>query len=210
MADEKEVIKEEQETVGEQVPETETAPEAEEATVEQAEAPAEEKPEEKDGKKFGRKDKKTKKDEAAEAAMKAAAELAAANDKYLRLAAEYDNYRRRTQKEKDELNALIKKNTITEFLPVYDNLVRALDAPTEDEAYKKGVRMIMDQFMKTFDKLGVTKIESLGQTFDPNIHNAVMHVDDETKGENEIVQVFQEGFKVGDKIIRTPMVKVAN
>ena len=96
------------------------------------------------------------------------------------------------------------------FLPVYDNLVRALKQPTEDEAYRKGIEMIMTQFCTTMEKLGVEKIESLGRTFDPALHNAVMHVDDETKGENEIVEVFQEGFRLGDKVIRFAMVKVAN
>ena len=93
---------------------------------------------------------------------------------------------------------------------MFDNLVRALNTPTEDEAYKKGVEMIMTQFNATMEKLGVTRIESLGEKFDPAFHNAVMHVEDEEKGENEIVEVFQEGFKLGDKVIRFAMVKVAN
>ena len=97
-----------------------------------------------------------------------------------------------------------------QFLPVYDNLERALKQGTEDEAYRKGVEMIMSQFNATLEKLGVKKIESLGQTFDPNKHNAVMHVDDESLGENVIVDVFQEGFTVGEKVIRFAMVKVAN
>ena len=96
------------------------------------------------------------------------------------------------------------------FLPVYDNLARALKQGTEDEAYRKGVEMIMTQFESTLEKLGVKKIESLGKTFDPNLHNAVMHVDDESLGENTIVDVFQEGFQLGDKVIRFAMVKVAN
>ena len=137
-------------------------------------------------------------------------ELKGANDRYLRLLAEYDNYRKRSQKEKDNLYGDVKADTVTKFLPVYDNLCRALAQTTEDEAYRKGVEMIMTQFEQTLEKLGVTKIESLGQTFDPNRHNAVMHVDDETKGENEIVEVFQEGFLIGDKVIRFAMVKVAN
>ena len=133
-----------------------------------------------------------------------------ASDAYLRLLAEYDNYRKRSQKEKDSLYADIKADTVTKFLPVYDNLVRALNQGTEDEAYRKGVEMIMNQFCQTLEKLGVTKTESLGQKFDPKFHNAVMHVDDEEKGENEIVEVFQEGFMLGDKVIRFAMVKVAN
>ena len=134
----------------------------------------------------------------------------AQSDAYLRLLAEYDNYRKRSQREKDSLYADIKADTLLKFLPVYDNLVRALNQPTEDEAYRKGIEMIMTQFCTTMEKLGVEKIESLGKTFDPSLHNAVMHVDDETKGENEIVEVFQEGFRLGDKVIRFAMVKVAN
>ena len=139
-----------------------------------------------------------------------AAEYAALNDKYLRLCAEYDNFRKRSQKEKDNLYADIKAETLKQFLPVYDNLVRALDQSTEDEAYRRGVEMIMTQFNTTMERLGVTEIESLGQKFDPAFHNAVMHVEDEEKGENEIVEVFQKGFLMGDKVIRFAMVKVAN
>ena len=138
------------------------------------------------------------------------AEYAALNDKYLRLCAEYDNFRKRSQKEKDSLYADIKAETLKKFLPVYDNLVRALDQSTEDEAYRRGVEMIMTQFNTTMEKLGVTEIESLGQKFDPAFHNAVMHVEDAEKGENEIVEVFQNGFIMGDKVIRFAMVKVAN
>ena len=139
-----------------------------------------------------------------------AEELKGANDRYLRLLAEYDNYRKRSQKEKDSLYADIKSDTVAKFLPVYDNLVRALAQSTEDEAYRRGVEMIMTQFNTTLEKLGATRIESLGQKFDPSLHNAVMHVEDEEKGENEIVEVFQEGFMMGEKVIRFAMVKVAN
>ncbi len=141
---------------------------------------------------------------------KPAGEVAALNDKYLRLLAEYDNYRKRSQKEKDALYGDIKANTLKDFLPVYDNLVRALAQPTEDEAYKKGVEMIMTQFNKTLEKLGITEMDCLGQKFDPAFHNAVMHVEDAEKGENEIVEVFQKGFMLGDRVIRFAMVKVAN
>ncbi len=148
---------------------------------------------------------------APEEAPKAAGdELAALNDKYLRICAEYDNYRRRSQKEKESLYADVKAEAVKSFLPVYDNLERALAQSTEDEAYRKGVEMIMTQFNATLKKLGVEPIESLGQKFDPQMHNAVMHTDDEQKGENEIVEVFQQGFKLGDKVIRFAMVKVAN
>lgn len=137
-------------------------------------------------------------------------ELAALNDKYLRICAEYDNYRRRSQKEKESLYSDVKAEAVKSFLPVYDNLERALAQTTEDEAYRKGVEMIMTQFNATLAKLGVAPIESLGQKFDPQLHNAVMHTDDAEKGENEIVEVFQQGFKLGDKVIRFAMVKVAN
>lgn len=139
-----------------------------------------------------------------------AEELKGANDRYLRLLAEYDNYRKRSQKEKDGLYADIKSDTVAKFLPVYDNLVRALAQSTEDEAYRRGVEMIMAQFNTTLEKLGATRIDCLGQKFDPSLHNAVMHVEDEEKGENEIVEVFQEGFMMGEKVIRFAMVKVAN
>lgn len=137
-------------------------------------------------------------------------ELKGATDRYLRLLAEYDNFRKRSQKEKDNLYGEVRADTVTKFLPVYDNLSRALAQKTEDEAYRKGVEMIMAQFEQTLEKLGVSKIESLGQTFDPNRHNAVMHVEDEEKGENEIVEVFQDGFMIGERVIRFAMVKVAN
>ena len=137
-------------------------------------------------------------------------ELAQVTDKYLRICAEYDNFRKRTQKEKENLYGDIRASVITSFLPVYDNLVRALAAETQDEAYRKGVEMIMNQFNSTLEKLGASEIKAVGEKFDPALHNAVMHVEDETKGENEIVEEFQKGFKIGDKVIRFSMVKVAN
>ena len=156
--------------------------------------------------------KKAKKDTKKEDSVKEAAEKAikAEQEKYMRLAAEYDNFRKRSQKEREALYTDIKADTLMKFLPVYDNLERALKQETADEAYRKGVEMIMDQFKATMEKLGVTEIESEGQKFDPEKHNAVMHVDDENYGENEIVEVFQKGFKVGEKVIRFAMVKVAN
>ena len=138
------------------------------------------------------------------------AELDTLNDKYLRICAEYDNFRKRSQKEKDSLYGDVKAETLKKFLPVYDNLVRALAQSTEDEAYRRGIEMIMNQFNVTMEKLGVTEIECLGKKFDPAFHNAVMHVEDEEKGENEIVEVFQKGCMMGDKVIRFAMVKVAN
>ena len=161
--------------------------------------------EKKEKRRFGRKP--SKEEEKIAALEKEKADL---NDKFLRICAEYDNFRKRSQKEKDALYGDIKANTVTQFLPVYDNLERALKQNTEDEAYKKGVEMIMTQFCTTLEKMGVTEIKCLGEKFDPTMHNAVMHVDDEEKGENEIVEVFQKGFKLGDKVIRFAMVKVAN
>ena len=131
-------------------------------------------------------------------------------DKYLRLLAEYDNYRKRSQKEKETAWTTAKADTAKEFLPVYDNLERALKQETADEAYAKGVQMIMTQFKTTLEKLGIQEIPALGETFDPNLHNAVMHIEDENLGENVVAEVFQTGFQTGDKIIRHAMVKVAN
>lgn len=138
------------------------------------------------------------------------AQLAQQEDKYLRLAAEYENYRRRTTKEKEAIWNDAKGNAATAFLPVYDNLERALKQETADEAYKKGVEMTMNQLKTVLEKLGITEIEALGQTFDPNLHNAVMHIDDENLGENVVAEVFQAGFQLGEKVIRFAMVKVAN
>ena len=131
-------------------------------------------------------------------------------DKYLRLLAEYDNYRKRSQKEKENAWTSAKADAVKEFLPVFDNLERAMKQETADEAYAKGVEMIMTQFKATLEKLGVTEIPALGLTFDPNLHNDVMHIDDESFGENTVAEVFQTGFQIGDKVIRHAMVKVAN
>ena len=189
----------------------EVTPQAEPEDVTAEEAAAEEpKKETRAEKKAARKEAKAQEKAAREEAAKQPDELAILNDKYLRVCAEYDNYRRRSQKEKEELYNHIKADTVVKFLPVYDNLERALKQTTEDEAYRKGVEMIMSQFNATLEKLGVTPVDCLGQTFDPSLHNAVMHVDDEEKGENEIVEVFQKGFMLGEKVIRFAMVKVAN
>ena len=131
-------------------------------------------------------------------------------DKYLRLAAEYDNDRKRTAKEKESLWTDVKADTAAAFLPVYDNLERALKQTTADEAYKKGVEMTMTQLKDVLSKLGVTEIDAAGQPFDPKLHNAVMHVEDEAFGENTVAEVFQAGFQLGEKVIRFAMVKVAN
>ena len=144
------------------------------------------------------------------AADDCAAKVQAEHDRYLRLAAEYDNYRKRSARERESIYSDVRADTVTKFLPVYDNLVRALEQSTADEAYRKGVEMIMTQFKDILGRLGVTEIESVGQTFDPALHNAVMHDVDEEQGENIIVQELQKGFKMGDKVIRFAMVKVVN
>ena len=167
-------------------PQTEAEPEAETA-AEAAEAPAEK-----------------------SEADTLRAQLAEQNDKYLRILAEYDNFRRRSAKEKTDAYSNAKADAALAFLPVFDNLQRALAAPCTDEAYAKGVEMTMTQLRQVLEKLGITEIDALNQPFDPNLHNAVMHVDDDSVGESTVVEVFQSGFKMGDKVIRFAMVKVAN
>ena len=149
--------------------------------------------------------------EAESSALQAArTALAEKEDQYLRLAAEYDNYRKRTAKEKESAWTQAKADTVAAFLPVYDNLERALKQETSDEAYAKGVEMTMKGLQDALAGLGVEVIPALGETFDPNRHNAVMHVEDDAAGENTVVEVFQQGFTCGDKVIRFAMVKVAN
>lgn len=131
-------------------------------------------------------------------------------DRFLRLAAEYENYRRRTAKEKEAIWADAKGEAAAAFLPVYDNLERALKQETADEAYKKGVELTMNQLKTVLEKLGIAEIDALGKPFDPKYHNAVMHVEDDSFGENEVCEVFQAGFTLGEKVIRFAMVKVAN
>ena len=130
--------------------------------------------------------------------------------KWYSVTAEYDNYRKRTAKEKESIWADAKASVVASFLPVYDNLERALKQDTADEAYKKGVEMTMTQLKDVLSKLGVTEIDAAGQPFDPKLHNAVMHVEDENFGENTVAEVFQAGFQLGEKVIRFAMVKVAN
>ena len=134
----------------------------------------------------------------------------AEHDAHLRLAAEYDNFRKRTIKEKEASYSNGKADAVAKMLPVYDNLERALNQPTEDAAFKKGVEMTMAELVKIFTGLGVEIFGEKGEQFDPNLHNAVMHIDDETMEENTIAMVFQKGFKIGDKVVRFAMVQVAN
>ena len=134
----------------------------------------------------------------------------AERDAHLRVAAEFDNFRKRTLKEKEQSYGNGKADAVEKLLPVYDNLERALNQPCTDEAYKKGVEMTMTQLVGIFAGLGVEIFGNVGDEFDPNFHNAVMHTEDESLGENVISQVFQKGFKLGEKIIRFAMVQVAN
>lgn len=134
----------------------------------------------------------------------------AEHDTYLRLAAEFDNFRKRTAKEKDQSYGNGKADAIAKLLPIYDNLERALNQPTEDAAYKKGVELTMNELVKIFTGLGVEIFGTPGDAFDPALHNAVMHIEDESLGENVVAQVFQKGFKLGDKVVRFAMVQAAN
>ena len=134
----------------------------------------------------------------------------AEHDMYLRLAAEFDNFRKRTIKEKEASYGNGKADTLAKLLPVYDNLERALNQPTEDAAYKKGVELTMAEFEKIFASLGVEVFGNVGDEFDPEKHNAIMHTEDPELGENTIAMVFQKGARIGDKVIRFAMVQVAN
>ena len=134
----------------------------------------------------------------------------AERDAHLRVAAEFDNFRKRTVKEKEASYGNGKADAIAKMLPIYDNLERALNQPTEDTAYKKGVEMTMNELVKILADMGVEIIGNVGDVFDPNLHNAILHTEDESLPENTITQVFQQGFKMGDKMIRFAMVQVAN
>lgn len=138
------------------------------------------------------------------------AAVKAAEERYMRLAAEYDNFRKRSARERDAIYSDVRADTVTKFLPVYDNLLRAIAAAPEGDPCRKGVEMTLAQFETVLTKLGVTPIQALGQTFDPTVHNAVMHIEDPEVGESIVVEEFEKGFKMGDKVIRFSMVKVAN
>ena len=134
----------------------------------------------------------------------------AERDAHLRVAAEFDNFRKRTVKEKEASYGNGKADAVAKILPIYDNLERALNQETADAAYKKGVELTMNELVKIFTSLGVEIFGNVGDAFDPNLHNAVMHIESEELEENTISQVFQKGFKIGDKIVRFAMVQVAN
>ncbi len=132
------------------------------------------------------------------------------NEKYMRTLAEYDNYRKRTIKEKESIYPEAKAVVVEKFLPVMDNFQRALDSAEEKDAFYEGVAMVKKQMDEVLTALGVEEISAVGEEFNPELHNAVMHIDDEEKGENIIVEEFQKGYRIGDRVIRHSMVKVAN
>lgn len=200
MSEETKPIPEEERPAGETVPEQETAPQTEEKKPEKP-------------KKESKKKEKTYTltREQMEAAELAAKQLEAAKDQYTRLAAEYENYRKRTAKEKETIYQDAKADTLKAFLAVYDNLERAQAAEGGDDSpHKKGLEMIFNQYKEILAKLGVTEIDAKGQPFDPERHNAVMHIDDDSLGENVVADVFQAGFMLGDKVLRFATVRVAN
>ena len=191
-----EEIKQEQDGLDETVQDAETQPETH--------------------KKEDKKGKKNKKTvtftvEEAERMEQLAKDYESLKDQRLRLAAEYDNYRKRTAKEKEQIYSDAKIATVKEFLAVYDNLERAVaQGGDEDSPHKKGMEMIFHQFEEILQKMGVEKIDAVGQTFDPEKHSAVMHIEDETLGENTVAEVFQQGFILHGKVLRFAVVKVAN
>lgn len=133
-----------------------------------------------------------------------------ANEKYLRTLAEYDNYRKRTIKEKEGIYPEAKAVVVEKFLPVLDNFQRAIDSAENKDAFYEGVVMLKKQMDEVLTSLGVEEIKAVGEEFNPELHNAVMHVEDEEQGENVIIEEFQKGYKIGDRVIRHSMVKVAN
>ena len=196
----------------EPTPETEqTVPETE-AVEEEVQPKAEEPKQEEKPAEAPKKEEKPAKEPKAKAEKEPdlKSQLAAEKDKYLRLLAEYDNFRRRSQKEKENIYTDVRGETLKKFLPVYDSLYRALMQTAEDDPARKGLEMIMTQYENALTQLGVSLIEAVGQPFDANFHNAVMHVEDESVGENIVVEEFEKGFKIGDKVLRYSVVKVAN
>ena len=191
----------------EETPETQTGPAEEvpqtEETAEQTEKAAKGKKKKEKGYTFTR--------EQVEQMELAAKQLESVKDQFVRQTAEYENYRKRTTKEKENIYQDAKADTIKEFLAVYDNLERAAASEGgEDSPHKKGLEMIFQQVKDILAKLGVTEIEAAGKLFDPEKMNAVMHIDDENFGENEVAQVFQAGFELNGKVIRHAIVQVAN
>ena len=198
MSEESKRPEETPETQGGEAPETE--PKAE------AEAPKDEKkPKKKEEKTY------TLTREQMEKAELAAKQLASITDQFTRLTAEYDNYRKRTAKEKETIYQDAKVDTVKAFLAVYDNLERAVATDADpDSPHRKGLELIFSQFKEILKKLGVEEMEALGQPFDPQRHNAVMHIESEDLGENVVSQVFQAGFTLDGKVVRFAIVQVAN
>ena len=137
-------------------------------------------------------------------------ELEETTDRLKRIMAEFENYKKRSNKEREALYNSLLADIIASFLPVIDNLEKAVQAKTEDEGYKQGIELVLKQFVDVLTKFGVEEIKTVGETFDPEIHEAVSSIQDETKGEKEIVQEFRKGYKIGTKVIRHAMVVVAN
>lgn len=200
-------MSEENKQPAEETPETQAGPEQETRQAEETAEKMEKAPKGKKKKEKGY----TFTREQVEQMELAAKQLESVKDQFTRLTAEYDNYRKRTTKEKDNIYQDAKADTIKAFLAVYDNLERAAAAPGgEDSPHKKGLEMILHQYQEILAKLGVTEIEAKGQPFDPEKMEAVMHIDDESLGENEVAQVFQAGFEMNGKVIRHAIVQVAN
>lgn len=194
-------------------PETEPAAEAVKTDTAAPAAEAEEIPVKKADKKEAKKEKEPKEKEPKEkkeTKKEIEADLAAEKDKYLRLLAEYDNYRRRSTREREAIYADVRCDTLKKFLPVYDSLSRALAQTPDDDPARKGLEGIMNQYNTALTQLGVTAIEAVGQPFDANRHNAVMHIEDDAYGEGVVVEEFEKGFCIGDRVLRYSVVKVAN
>lgn len=132
------------------------------------------------------------------------------NDRYKRLLAEFENYKKRSQKEKENIYGMITGDVVSSMLPIMDNLEKAAEAKTEDTQYQDGVKLVARQFQEALKSLGLEEIEAVGQKFDPEFHEAVSHIEDETKGEQEIVQEYRKGYRIGNKVVRHSMVIVAN
>ncbi len=192
----------------------ETDPTTEDVKTDTA-APAaetEETPAKQDGKKADKKEAKKEKEpkEKKETKKEIEADLAAEKDKYLRLLAEYDNFRRRSARERENIYADVRCETLKKFLPVYDSLSRALAQTPDDDPARKGIEGIMNQYHTALNQLGVSEIEAVGKPFDANRHNAVMHIEDDAYGEGVVVEEFEKGFCIGDRVLRYSVVKVAN
>lgn len=191
-------------------PETDPTAEAVKTDTAAPAAEAEEIPVKKADKKEAKKEKEPKEKEKKETKKEIEADLAAEKDKYLRLLAEYDNYRRRSTREREAIYADVRCDTLKKFLPVYDSLSRALAQTPDDDPARKGLEGIMNQYNTALNQLGVTAIEAVGQPFDANRHNAVMHIEDDAYGEGVVVEEFEKGFCIGDRVLRYSVVKVAN